>query len=157
MSATLKKPSLNEAAGTVEQRGRLSARTNFDPLRRCSRVYLEANIPYRSSCTREHRRHGSKFVRAESLPRCSTVPAASFNEGFYKVALICVFEARLHQATSQKPHRSANSGDEVIECERTRVHRSVLLGLIGSILGWADRKGNQWLCRRGDLVSQRRK
>jgi hypothetical protein len=29
------------------------------------------------------------------LPRCSTVPAASFNEGFYQVALICVFEARL--------------------------------------------------------------
>jgi hypothetical protein len=28
------------------------------------------------------------------------VPAASFNEGFYKVALICVFEARLHRATS---------------------------------------------------------
>ena len=53
--------------------------------------------------------------------------------------------------------RSANSGDEVIECERTRVHRAVLLGLIGSILGWADRKGDQWLCRRGDLVSQRRK
>src|SRR6516164_4511653 len=51
---------------------------------------------------------GSKFVRAESLPRCSTVPAASFNEGFYKVALICVFEARLHRATSQKPHHSAN-------------------------------------------------
>src|SRR5262249_41291407 len=24
-----------------------------------------------------------------------------------------------------------------------RVHRAVLLGLIGSILGWADRKGNQ--------------
>src|SRR5262245_22713456 len=45
-------------------------------------------------------RLGSKFVRAESLPRCSTVPAASFNEGFYKVALICVFEARLHRATS---------------------------------------------------------
>src|SRR5262249_55873849 len=59
------------------------------------------------SCTRELRRHGSKFVRAESLPRCSTVPAASFNEGFYKVALICVFEARLHRATSPKPHRSA--------------------------------------------------
>jgi hypothetical protein len=30
MSATLWKPSLNEAASTVEQRGRLSARTNFD-------------------------------------------------------------------------------------------------------------------------------
>jgi len=28
------------------------------------------------------------------------VPAASFNEGFYKVALICVFEARLDRATS---------------------------------------------------------
>jgi hypothetical protein len=28
------------------------------------------------------------------------VPAASFNEGFYKVALICVFEARLQQTTS---------------------------------------------------------
>jgi hypothetical protein len=41
-----------------------------------------------------------EFVRVESLPRCSTVPAASFNEGFYKVALICVFEARLHRATS---------------------------------------------------------
>jgi hypothetical protein len=35
-----------------------------------------------------------------SRGRCSTVPAASFNEGFYKVALICVFEARLHRATS---------------------------------------------------------
>ena len=34
-------PSLNEAAGTVEQRGRLSARTNFDPQRQCSRVQLE--------------------------------------------------------------------------------------------------------------------
>jgi hypothetical protein len=29
------------------------------------------------------------------------------------------------------------------------------LGLL--IYGWADRKGNHWLCRRGDLVSQRRK
>src|SRR5262249_89215 len=36
-----------------------------------------------------------------------TVPAASFDEGFYKVALICVFEARLHRATLQKPHRYA--------------------------------------------------
>jgi hypothetical protein len=33
------------------------------------------------------------------------------------------------------------SGDKVIECERARVHRAVLLGLTGSILGWADRKG----------------
>src|SRR5262245_31660200 len=41
--------------------------------------------------------------------------------------------------------------------ETARVHRAVLLGLVGSILGWADRKGDQWLCRRGDLVSQRRK
>src|SRR5262249_17371621 len=39
---------------------------------------------------------------AESLPRCSTVPAASFNEGFYEVALICVFEARRHRATSRR-------------------------------------------------------
>src|SRR5262245_21493099 len=37
--------------------------------------------------------------------------------------------------------RSANRGDEVIECESARVHRAVLLRLIGSILGWADRKG----------------
>ena len=27
--------------------------------------------------------------------------------------------------------------------EAPRVHRAVLLGLIGSILDWADRKGNQ--------------
>src|SRR5262249_22874512 len=59
--------------------------------------------------------HGSKFARAESLPRCSTVPAASSNEGFYKVALICVFEARLHRATSQKPHRSANARPPVTQ------------------------------------------
>ena len=39
-------------------------------------------------------------TQSESLPRCSTVPAVSFNEGFYKVALTCVFEARLHRATS---------------------------------------------------------
>jgi putative tryptophan/tyrosine transport system substrate-binding protein len=31
--------------------------------------------------------------------------------------------------------------DEVIECEKARVQRAVLLGLIGSNLGWADRKG----------------
>src|SRR5262245_11549761 len=37
--------------------------------------------------------------------------------------------------------RSANSGDEAIECEKARVHRAVLLGLTGSILGWADPKG----------------
>ena len=36
--------------------------------------------------------------------------------------------------------RSANRGDEVIECEKARVQRSVLLGLIGCILGRADRK-----------------
>jgi signal transduction histidine kinase len=29
----------------------------------------------------------------------------------------------------------------VIECEKARVQRAVLLGLIGSILGWANRKG----------------
>ena len=28
--------------------------------------------------------------------------------------------------------RSANRGDEVIECEKARVHRAVLLGLPGS-------------------------
>src|SRR5262245_64795318 len=55
--------------------------------------------------TREHRRHGSKFVRAESLPRCSTVPAASFNEGFYKVTLICLLEARLHRDLPPCPRR----------------------------------------------------
>jgi hypothetical protein len=33
------------------------------------------------------------------------------------------------------------SGDKVIECERARVHRAVLLGLTGSIVGWPDRKG----------------
>src|SRR5262249_15049978 len=37
--------------------------------------------------------------------------------------------------------RSTNRGDEVIECEKARVQRAVLLGLIGSILGWADPKG----------------
>ena len=74
---------------------------------RASRSRSTAFVYRQARCTasREHRRHGSKFVRAESLPRCSTVlPAASFNEGFYegfdKVALICVFEARLRRATS---------------------------------------------------------
>jgi putative ABC transport system substrate-binding protein len=41
------------------------------------------------------------------------------------------------------------------DIQGARMHRAVLLGLIGSILGWADRKGDQWLCRRGDLGSQR--
>src|SRR5262249_47455886 len=44
--------------------------------------------------------------RVEIRPCCKSpslldsAAAASFNEGFYKVALICVFEARLHRATS---------------------------------------------------------
>jgi len=29
------------------------------------------------------------------------------------------------------------------EDETARVHRAVLLGLVGPILGWADRKGDQ--------------
>jgi len=41
--------------------------------------------------------------------------------------------------------------DEVIE--GARVHRAVLLGTTGSILGWARPEGDQRLCRRGDLVS----
>jgi hypothetical protein len=36
-----------------------------------------------------------------------------------------------------------------------QVHHALLLGLIGSILGWRP-QGDQWLCRRGDLVSQGR-
>src|SRR5262249_55840821 len=39
--------------------------------------------------------------------------------------------------------------------QETRVHRAVLLGLTGSILGWARPKGGEGLCRRGDLVSER--
>ena len=34
------------------------------------------------------------------------------------------------------------AADEVLN-EEAGVHRAVLLGLIGSILGWADRKGDQ--------------
>jgi hypothetical protein len=45
----------------------------------------------------------------------------------------------------------------VIECEKARVRRAVLLGLIGSIPGRARPGMGQWLCRRGDLVSQRGK
>ena len=41
------------------------------------------------------------------------------------------------------------------EDETARVHRAVLLGLVGPIFGWADRKWDQWLSRRGDLGSQR--
>ena len=40
---------LDTSIATVEQRGRLSARTNFDPRRRCSRVQLErygTNVAY---------------------------------------------------------------------------------------------------------------
>src|SRR5262249_5823239 len=52
-------------------------------------------------------------------------------------------------------HTANSDGDEVIECEKARVHRAVLLGLINSLLSRADRTGVQWLCRRGDLGSQR--
>jgi hypothetical protein len=43
--------------------------------------------------------------------------------------------------------------DEVSN-EEAGVHRAFVLGLIGSVLGLARPEG-QWLCRRGDLGSQR--
>src|SRR5262249_56830925 len=48
--------------------------------------------------------------------------------------------------------RSANGGE--VSNEEAGVHRAFVLGLIGSVLGLARPEG-QWLCRRGDLGSQR--
>src|SRR5262245_25975628 len=56
--------------------------------------------------TREHRRHGSKFVRAESLPRCSTVPAASFNEGSH-LFICCAIRYRKEPPLRQHHHVQA--------------------------------------------------
>src|SRR5262249_47020266 len=99
----------------------------------------------RPICPRPPERLGalvSAFLSAAPLLTRSNIhkrrslPAVSCNAGFCNAP-----EARCPTSTMlmalQKPHRSANSGDEVVECEKARVQRAVLLGLTGSILGWA--------------------
>src|SRR5262249_60578345 len=54
-----------------------------------------------------------------------------------------------HDSTLVTPHNAPFS-----TYKEAGVHRAFVLGLIGSVLGPARPEG-QWLCRRGDLGSQR--
>src|SRR5262249_16084708 len=62
-----------------------------------------SNIRAVTSCTREHRRHGSKSVRAESLPPCSTVPQRLRSA---KVSIRSRASAYLRLVSIERPHRN---------------------------------------------------
>src|SRR5262245_41877392 len=87
-------------------------------------------------CFRSNQRQPTR----SNLHSLNSWPAVQCNEGFCNAPQSQCFTLTMTTA-SQKPHHSANSGDEAIECEKARVHRAVLLGLTGSILDWADPKG----------------
>src|SRR5262249_60159767 len=94
-------------------------------------------------------RHNT-FDRCQSTPRRAEGPVRHTNSSTpgvnYGSAALRHSASKCRRPCWLGPTRSSNED---------AVHRAVLLGLIGSIVGWADRKGDQGLGGGGDLVRRR--
>src|SRR5262249_53289986 len=86
--------------------------------------------------------------KGKNLASCRSSGARKLN---------CSLTSRLRRRSASPSRCPCPAAPTRRSSEATRVYRAVLLGLIHSLLSWADRKGDQWLGRRAALVSQERK